>query len=123
MPDTAAEMAGRLSRQGGPDYRREEEGVDLADPRTNIHLGAFYLRYLLNHLENPLLALLSYNGGMGRVRRWRTVTPKLPADLLVETAEFAETREYVRKVASAAAVYGFLYYDLTMEAVIADIVE
>jgi soluble lytic murein transglycosylase len=122
MPDTAEDMAGRLARQGGPDYRREG-GIDLTDTRTNIHLGAFYLRYLLNHMENPLLALLAYNGGMGRVRRWRTGAPELPADLLVETVEFAETREYVRKVAGAAAVYGFLYYDLTMEAVIADMLE
>jgi soluble lytic murein transglycosylase len=122
MPDTAAEMAGRLARQGGADYRREE-GVDLADPRTNIHLGAFYLRYLLNQMENPLLALLAYNGGMGRVRRWRAAAPELPADLLAETAEFAETREYAREVAAAAALYGFLYYGLTAEAIIADILK
>jgi soluble lytic murein transglycosylase len=122
MPDTAAEMAGRLARQGGADYRREG-GVDLTDPRANIHLGAFYLRYLLGRMQNPLLALLAYNGGMGRVRRWRAEAPELPADLFVETAEFAETREYVRKVAAAAAVYGFLYYDLTVEAVIADILK
>jgi soluble lytic murein transglycosylase len=74
-------------------------------------------------MGNPLSALLAYNGGMGRVRRWREGAPELPADLLVETVEFAETREYVRKVAGAAAVYGFLYYGLTMEAVIADMLE
>jgi soluble lytic murein transglycosylase len=122
MPDTAEEMAGQIARQGGPDYRREE-GIDLTDPLVNIHLGAFYLRYLLDRMENPLSALLAYNGGMGRVRRWRADAPKLPADLLVETVEFAETREYARKVAAAAAVYGFLYYNLTMEAVIADMLE
>jgi soluble lytic murein transglycosylase len=122
MPNTAAEMAGRLARQGGPDYRGEE-GLDLTEPRTNVHLGAFYLRYLLDRMENPLFALLAYNGGMGRVRRWRAGFPELPADLLLETVEFTETREYARKVAAAAAVYGFLYYDLTMEAVIADILE
>ncbi|MDR1353058.1 MAG: lytic transglycosylase domain-containing protein [Treponema sp.] len=122
MPDTAAEMAGRLARQGGTDYRREG-GVDLTDPLANIHLGAFYLRYLLGRMQNPLLALLAYNGGMGRVRRWRAEAPELPADLFTETVEFPETREYARKVASAAAVYGFLYYDLTMEAVIADMLK
>ncbi|MDR0709170.1 MAG: lytic transglycosylase domain-containing protein, partial [Spirochaetaceae bacterium] len=79
MPDTAADMAGRLARQGGPDYRREG-GIDLTDPRANIHLGAFYLRYLLDRLENPLLALLAYNGGMGRVRRWQAGASGLPPD-------------------------------------------
>jgi soluble lytic murein transglycosylase len=122
MPDTAAEMAGRLKRRGGPDYSREG-GVDLTDPEANIHLGTFYLRYLLDRLENPMLSLLAYNGGMGRVRRWRAESPKLPADLLTETVEFTETREYGRRVAAAAAVYGFLYYDLTMEAIIADMIE
>jgi soluble lytic murein transglycosylase len=122
MPDTAADMAGRLARQGGPDYR-QEGGIDLTDPRVNIHLGAFYLRYLLDRLENPLLALLAYNGGMGRVRRWQAGAPGLPPDLLTETVEFAETRDYARKVAAAAALYGYLYYDLTMEAVIADMLE
>jgi soluble lytic murein transglycosylase len=122
MPDTATDMAGRLARQGGPDYRREG-GIDLTEPRANIHLGAFYLRYLLDRMENPLLALLAYNGGMGRVRRWQAGAPELPPDLLAETVEFAETRDYARKVAAAAALYGFLYYDLTMEAVIADMLE
>jgi soluble lytic murein transglycosylase len=122
MPDTAAEMAGRLKRLGGPDYSREE-GIDLTDPQANIHLGSFYLRYLLDRLENPLLTLLAYNGGMGRVRRWRAAAGDLPTDLLVETVEFPETRGYGRSVAAAAAVYGFLYYDLTMEAVIADMIE
>jgi soluble lytic murein transglycosylase len=119
MPDTAEEMAARLSRNGGPDYRREE-GLKLSDPETNIHLGAVYLRYLLDRLENPMLALLAYNGGMGRVRRWKAGAPDLPADLLVETVEFDETRAYGKKVAAAAAAYGFLYYNLTLEAGIAD---
>jgi soluble lytic murein transglycosylase len=122
MPETAAEMAGRLKRRGGPDYGREE-GIDLTDPGANVHLGAFYLRYLLDRLENPMLSLLAYNGGIGRVRRWRAEAPKLTADLLTETVEFTETRSYGRRVAAAAAVYGFLYYDLTMEAVIADMIE
>jgi soluble lytic murein transglycosylase len=37
--------------------------------------------------------------------------------------EFAETRDYARKVAAAAALYGYLYYNLTMEAVIADMLK
>jgi soluble lytic murein transglycosylase len=122
MPDTAEDMAGRLARQGGPDYRRDA-GIDLTDPLINLHLGAFYLRYLLDRMENPLLTLLAYNGGMGRVRRWRMESPELPVDLFAETVAFSETREYGRRVAAAAALYGFLYYGLTVEAVIADIVK
>jgi soluble lytic murein transglycosylase len=120
MPDTAGEMADRIKRQGGPDYRVEGD-INLQDPEVNIHLGSVYLRYLMDRLENPLLALLAYNGGYTRVRRWRAAAPDLPADLLTETIEYNETREYGRRVMGAAAVYGYLYYNVTMEAVLADI--
>ncbi|GHT74048.1 hypothetical protein FACS1894124_3350 [Spirochaetia bacterium] len=120
MPDTAVEMAGRVKRQGGPDYRAEGD-IDLRDPEVNIHLGAVYLRYLMDRLENPMLALLAYNGGYTRVRRWKTAASDLPVDLLTETIEYNETRDYGRKVMAAAAVYGYLYYSMTMEAILADI--
>jgi soluble lytic murein transglycosylase len=120
MPATALDMAGRLSRRGGPQYSQGGK-IELQDPETNIHLGAFYLRYLMNNLEHPMFALLSYNGGMGRVRRWRAAERSFPADLFLETIEINETREYGRKVLGAAAVYGYLYYGIPMEEVIADI--
>jgi soluble lytic murein transglycosylase len=119
MPATALDMAGRLTRHGGPDYRRPG-GIDLADPETNIHLGTFYLRHLMNQTENPMLALLAYNGGQGRVRRWQAADMQrgaLPLDMFLETIEFTETREYGRRVLAAAAVYGYLYYGLRMEEV------
>jgi soluble lytic murein transglycosylase len=134
MPATAEEMAGRIRRLGGPDYTRPDEtgktGLNLLDPAINIHIGAFYLVYLMERInaaeprsttepysavppgtENTLLALLSYNGGMNRVRRWRAAdrqTGGLPADLFLETVEFPETREYARRVLAATAVYGEL---------------
>jgi soluble lytic murein transglycosylase len=120
LPSTAEEMAGRLRRRGGPDYAAQGE-LDLTDPETNIHLGSVYLEYLIDRLENPMLALLSYNGGMGRVRRWRAAERSLPPDLFLETIEVNETREYGRKVLSAAAAYGYLYYNMTIEGISADI--
>jgi soluble lytic murein transglycosylase len=120
MAATALEMAGRIRRAGGPDYVDQGE-IDLRNPDINVPLGARYLRYLIDRMESPMLALLAYNGGMGRVPRWRTAQADLPEDLFPETIELSETRDYGRKVLSSAAVYGYLYYDLTMEAVIADI--
>jgi soluble lytic murein transglycosylase len=120
MPATALEMADRLSRRGGPDYVKDGE-VDLEESEANLHLGAVYLAYLMDRMENPLLALLAYNGGMGRVRRWRSAEQALPPDLFLETIEYPETRDYARKVLASAAAYGYLYYDLSMEAVLADI--
>ncbi|GHV70426.1 hypothetical protein AGMMS49928_18160 [Spirochaetia bacterium] len=120
MDATAREMAGRISRQGGPDYLAGDS-LDLTDPGVNIHIGAYYLGYLMDRMGNPLAALLAYNGGMGRVRRWRAAEGALPEDLFLETIEYAETREYGRRVLAAAAAYGYLYYDMSMETVIADI--
>jgi soluble lytic murein transglycosylase len=120
MPATAADMAGRIRRRGGPDDTEPGE-PDLRDPEVNVHLGAVYLSYLTGRLESPFLAILSYNGGMNRVRRWRNGERNLPEDLFLETIPYAETREYGRKVLSAALIYGYLYYDLKPEDFFSDI--
>jgi soluble lytic murein transglycosylase len=120
MPATARETAERIVRQGGPDYIKDGE-PDLRDPKINVHLGAVYLSYLMEHMDSPLQALLAYNGGMGRVRNWRNAESKLPEDLFLETIGILETREYGKKVLGAAGAYGYLYYGMTMEAVAADI--
>jgi soluble lytic murein transglycosylase len=122
MNATALDMAGRLSRRGGPQYVKDGE-INLMDPETNIHLGAVYLRYLMNNLKSPMTAVLAYNGGMGRVRRWRAAGSTLPEDLFLETVEIAETRDYGRRVFGAAAVYGYLYYGISMEKIVADIIK
>ena len=122
MPATAEEMAARIRRRGGPDYIRngvigdagENSAIDLRDPAVNIHIGAIYLAYLNERMENALLALLAYNGGMNRVRRWRTAANRfsviLPPDLFLETIEYSETRNYGRSVMGAAAMYKALYF-------------
>ena len=60
-------------------------------------------------MDDPLLALLAYNGGQTRVRRWYRAA-MLPPDLFLETVEFPETRNYGRSVIAAAAMYRELYY-------------
>ncbi|AEF82960.1 transglycosylase SLT domain protein [Leadbettera azotonutricia ZAS-9] len=123
MEPTAMDMAGRIARRGGPDYRAEGT-IDLKDPEANVHIGTFYLNYLIDQMGSPMMALLAYNGGMGRLRRWRAgdrQTGNLPEDAFLESIEYTETREYGRRVLGAAAVYGFLYYNKSMEAVVADI--
>jgi soluble lytic murein transglycosylase len=121
MEPTALDMAGRMARRGGPDYR-SAQGIDLKDPETNIRIGAYYLAYLIEQMGSPMTALLAYNGGMGRLRRWRAAGgDRLPEDLFLETIAFDETREYGRRVLAAAAVYGYLYYGMSMEEVVADV--
>ena len=110
MPATAEEAAARLRRQGGPDYTGSSS-INLRDPAANIHIGASYLAFLNERMGDPLLALLAYNGGMNRVRRWLAASAgTLPPDLFLETVDYAETRDYGRRVIAAAAVYRELYY-------------
>ncbi|MDR3131379.1 MAG: lytic transglycosylase domain-containing protein [Treponema sp.] len=124
MTATALDMADRLGRRGGPQYAENGE-INLKDPETNIHLGAVYLAYLMNNLKNPMIAILAYNGGLGRVRRWLAGSGEnlFPEDIFAETIEISETREYGRKVLGAAAVYGYLYYGVSMEDIVADIIK
>ncbi len=111
IPETAEEMAGRIRRAGGPDFLGADETLNLNDPAVNIHIGAYYFSYLMGRFDDTLVSLLAYNGGMNRVRRWRTAD-SMPPDLFMETVSIYETRNYGRKVLSAAAVYEELFYNL-----------
>jgi len=110
MPATAKEMSDRLRRSGGRNYANHSNELDLTDPELNVHIGTFYFNYLIGMFEDPQLALMAYNGGMNRVRRWQRANPKLPADLIAETANIYETRDYARRLIGFAAVYRELYY-------------
>jgi soluble lytic murein transglycosylase len=109
MPETAQETAEFIRRAGGPDYAAGEDGLNLSDPEQNIHIGAYYLNYLNARFEDILLSLLSYNGGMNRIRRLRSAST-MPVDLFLETIAINETRNYGKRVMAAAAVYEELYY-------------
>jgi soluble lytic murein transglycosylase len=119
MPATALEEARRIARNGGPNYV-EDGKVNTRDPVANVHIGASYLSSLVNSTGSQMLALLGYNGGPTRVRRLRNAEPALPVDLFLETISISETRNYGKRVSSAAAMYGYLYFDLSMTTVVAD---
>lgn len=113
MDSTASDIARKLKIN---DY-------DVFDPSTNIRFGAFYLAELISRLDNSvILALLSYNGGITRVRRWVSANPELPHDLLLEVIPYEETREYGKKVLSAAAMYGGLYYEKNTHDIVREII-
>lgn len=96
---------------------------DLKDAQTNVNFGAYYLNNLTERLDNSvMMALFAYNGGPGRVRRWQKEAKDLPIDLFLETVPFLETRSYGRKVLSAAALYGYLYYNKTVHQVVQEII-
>jgi soluble lytic murein transglycosylase len=101
MSATAADIGQRLRM---PDY-------DVNDAETNVRFGSYYLGDLVRRFEGSMLpAVLSYNAGATRVRNWLRASD-LPRDLFLETVPLQETRGYGRNVATAAALYGWLYYD------------
>lgn len=111
MPATAAEVA-RVMRLENP---------VLTDPATNLAIGARYLRSLINRFDSVHDALLGYNAGPTRARRWRAQNGALPPILYQEAVPFRETRHYVRKIYVSAAHYGALYGGLEPEAVLRQI--
>jgi len=122
MESTAADIAKKLKKP--VDY-------DLTDPTTNIEFGTYYLHSLIQRLDNSdLLALFAYNSGITHVKTWVSDArlelgsgTKLPMDLFLETIPFSETRDYGRKVVSAAVLYGWLYYDTDPATVIKGILK
>ena len=109
MPATAGDIARKL----------KIEDFDLQDPVTSVNFGSFYLAELIGRLDNSIIdALYSYNAGITNVRKWKRMFPDLPADLMVELIPFTETRNYGKKIVSASAVYGDLYYEIPHKAIV-----
>ncbi len=98
MPATARWVAQKI---GLRDYR----WTGVSDVGTNINLGTWYLKHVLDTLDNhPVLASAAYNAGPGRARGWRAAAP-MDAAVYAETIPFNETRDYVKKVMSNASYY------------------
>jgi len=98
MPATARQVARRL---GLPGFG----GQHVTSVETNINLGTYHLRQLLDSLDNQtMLASAAYNAGTGRARDWRAEKP-LEGAVYAETIPFTETRDYVRKVMNNTMFY------------------
>jgi soluble lytic murein transglycosylase len=103
MPATARWVAKRLGINGH--HRTLTETVD-----TNIGLGTYYLRQVLDSVDNHVvLASAGYNAGPRRARDWAASRP-LEGAIYIETIPFAETREYVKKVMNNTLYYARLFH-------------
>jgi soluble lytic murein transglycosylase-like protein len=100
MPATGRELAGKLRALLSEGY--------LYDPATNIRLGTFYLRQLIDRFGGvEELAIAAYNGGQGNVRKWQQANRR-PLDEFVESIPFSETRNYVKRVTMLRSTYAAL---------------
>jgi soluble lytic murein transglycosylase len=82
----------------------------LFQPETNLRIGTYFLRSLLDRLQGKWEATLaSYNAGPGRVNNWLTWNQfREPAEF-IESIPFQETRNYVQSVLRNADFYRRLY--------------
>lgn len=97
MPATAKWTAKKV----GLDYRPEL----MTDRDFNLKIGASYLKLVLDDFGGSMaMAAAAYNAGPGRPRRWRE-GPVLDAAIWAENIPFNETRDYVKKVLTNAAIY------------------
>ena len=89
LPSTAEGIA---VHTGGTKFRVS----DLDDPEINVRYGSWYLRHLLDKYGDERTALAAYNAGQENVDRWRAVGKGI---------EFAETRNYVKRVEHLKTLY------------------
>lgn len=105
MVPTAREQAGKL----GVAFN----SARLTEPDYNMMLGTAYFQWLLDYWDGSIpLAVASYNGGMGNVRKWvnRYGDPRRGTDPIrwIESIPFSETRGYVQRVIENSVVYDSL---------------
>lgn len=83
---------------------------DIINPKTNINMGCYYLRYLLDYYnEDQSLALCAYNAGMGNVNKWLSDKKYSEDGKVLKQIPFEETRQYIEKIEKYKEIYTFLY--------------
>jgi soluble lytic murein transglycosylase-like protein len=88
-------MPATAERYGLRHDQKKSISQKLTDPKTNIRLGARYLRDLHRLFPNqPQLILASYNAGEGAVQKYKNTIPPYP-----------ETRNYVQVVTHFHQLY------------------
>ncbi|MCL2621758.1 MAG: lytic transglycosylase domain-containing protein [Firmicutes bacterium] len=79
----------------------------LLKPEINIHIGSWYLRYLLNKFKDTNTALYAYNAGEGNVSKWlkNPEYAKIDTTSVLTKTPFKESNAYVEKVNAALGFY------------------
>ena len=83
---------------------------DLYEPDINIHIGTYYLSWLLDKYDGDIsLAVAAYNGGIGNVDSWLKDDRYSDGKGGLASIPFAETRGYVEGVNSSYEKYKEIY--------------
>jgi soluble lytic murein transglycosylase len=88
--ETANEYAGKLGMSA----------YNYMDPETNIQIGCYVLRTLINKYGVTDTALAAYNAGMGNVDSWLSDPSCSHDGMTLSYIPFEETRNYITKINS-----------------------
>ncbi|HVJ95010.1 MAG TPA: transglycosylase SLT domain-containing protein [Labilithrix sp.] len=93
--------------------------ASLKRPEVSIELGTKLLASLRGQHRHSALAIGAYNGGSGAIGRWMSRRTTDELDLFVESVPWEETRNYIKRVLSSVAAYGYLYERKSFESALA----
>ena len=103
MEPTAMWLSDKLDM---PEFRYE----DITDPDVNIHMGCYYIAFLLDHYDgNVENTLAAYNAGQGNVDRWLVHEEYSKDGENLSHIPYPETRLYIDQIANNEKVYRALY--------------
>lgn len=99
MKDTGEWVAMRL---GVPNYSYDR----LREPELNIRFGAWYINYLSAHFDgDPVMTAAAYHAGANNVKQWALDLSPDRRTITLDMIPKDNTRDYVRKVMTAYALY------------------
>lgn len=82
-----------------------ENDFNLFEPKTNILIGCYYIKYLQGKYQNLSVVLACYNAGEGNVNSWLKNMEYSDDGVSLKKIPFKETQDYVRKVNQAINFY------------------
>lgn len=78
----------------------------LTNATSSIRLGTMYLRKMFDRFaDNRVLATAAYNAGPLNVEAWLPDAGQVDARIWIENIPYDETRQYVRRVLTADAIF------------------
>ena len=80
---------------------------DYFNPEKNINAGAAHIsEYLSQFPDNTTFGIMSYNAGVGAVRKWER--KHVDWELFLECVPYSETRVFVKRVLRSYIFYKYV---------------
>jgi soluble lytic murein transglycosylase len=91
---------------------RDWDPAVLYQGELNLHFGLLHLAQILKRSPRLEVALAAYNAGATAANQWLALPGARDPEVFIERVQFAETRDYVRRILRNLAIYRALYPDL-----------